>query len=383
AQKRSGDRAFSLARLTRPLAVCAMLALAACQSSGVEDTLNVEDSKVASSAAGLETIGSGPVTIGMVTGLAGTARASERDYRDGAKLAAQQLGGDAVTLAIYNAQANASGTKTAVDALVERGAKIIIGPAQAGLLNAVPSGGNPPVVAFVTNGAQRKNGVFAFLSDAVDSSIEAAAYAIGAGRKKIVIVHAADADQASLARLRSGISAKGGTVIADIPVSANSTGELASRAAQLQGAEAIVLAPGLRSPAATLAGLRATGALPASALILATPDFPPGPAGAGVLMCRVDQLAVGEITERFRTEFGRAMSRDAAYGFDAAALAIGIARARGAAGLTSGTLTSRSGFRGVLGSFRFSSSGAVERNCSIYRVEGNAFKMHDPAPNGF
>ncbi|MBN7783276.1 ABC transporter substrate-binding protein, partial [Nitratireductor pacificus] len=63
-----------------------MLALAACQSSGVEDTLNVEDSKVASSAAGLETIGSGPVTIGMVTGLAGAARASERDYRDGAKL---------------------------------------------------------------------------------------------------------------------------------------------------------------------------------------------------------------------------------------------------------------------------------------------------------
>ena len=79
-------------KLARSLALCAVLALAACQSSGVDDTLKVEDASVSPSAAGVETVGSGAVTIGMVTNLAGAARASERDYRDGAKLAAEQLG---------------------------------------------------------------------------------------------------------------------------------------------------------------------------------------------------------------------------------------------------------------------------------------------------
>jgi hypothetical protein len=51
--------------------------------------------------------------------------------------------------------------------------------------------------------------------------------------------------------------------------------------------------------------------------------------------------------------------------------------------LTVSTLTAKSGFRGLLGSFRFTASGAVERNCSIYRVEGSAFKLQDPAPEGF
>ncbi len=378
-----GKFRFSV-RLGRSLALCAVLALAACQSSGVDDTLKVEDASVAPSAAGLETVGSGPVTVGMVANLAGSARASERDYRDGAKLAAEQLGGDQVTLAIYNARSDAADTKKAVDTLVEHGAKIIIGPSQGGLLSALPAGGaNPPVMALVSNAVPRRPGVFAFLSDEVDGSIEAAAYAIGAGRRNIVIVHAADADGATLDRLRAGIKAKGGNIIATLPVAANSTDELAGKAAQLQAAEAVVLAPGLKAPGATLAGLRATGALPGNALVLATPGISPGPTVAGVLMCRVDQFAVGDITQNFRTKYGRAMTKDAAYGFDAAALAIGIARARGAAGLTVGTLTARSGFRGVLGSFRFTSSGAVERNCSIYRVEGNAFKLQDPAPEGF
>ncbi len=374
---------FSM-RLARSVALSAALSLAACQSSGVDDALKVEDASVSPSAAGVETVGSGPVTIGMVTNLAGAARASERDYRDGAKLAAEQLGGDQVTLAVYTARPNAADTKKAVETLIEHGARIIIGPSQANLLSAVPAGGTtPPVIALVSNEAPRKTGFFAFMSDEVDSSVEAAAYAIGAGHRNIAVVHPANADRATLERLQAGIKAEGGNIVANVPVATNSTSEMAGKAARLQAADALVLAPGLKAPAATLAALRATGALRENALVLSTPQLSPGPAVAGVLMCRVDQLSVGNITEHFRSRYGRAMSKDAAYGFDAAALAIGIARARGAAGLTVSTLTAKSGFRGLLGSFRFTASGAVERNCSIYRVEGSAFKLQDPAPEGF
>ena len=77
------------------------------------------------------------------------------------------------------------------------------------------------------------------------------------------------------------------------------------------------------------------------------------------------------------------MSTDAAYAFDAIALAAGLTRLKGDKGLTEAVLTSPAGFRGVLGPFRLEKNGSVRRNCSILRLEKNGLKLIDPAPDGF
>lgn len=380
---RGAMRSSSHGRSGLLLAIC--LGLAACQSSSVDDALDVKSEKVESVSAGLETIGSGPLVIGMLTGLAGSATAAERDYRDGARLAARQLGADQVTLAIYNARPNADATSQGFAALKEKGAKLVIGPARADLLaplSAMPASARPPVLAFVSNGAAHGGGVFAFLTDEVDNAVEAAAYASGAGRKKLFLVHDPSMGGAALKRLRDGIEAEGVKIIAAVS-SSGTGGSLAASGATLQNADVVMLAPGMKEPAQALAALRATGAMAPNALVLGSAEMTAQRALSGMLVCRVDQLSVGDVLERYRTEFGRRMSRDAAYGFDAAALAIGIARARGAEGLTARTLGARSGFRGLLGAFRFTGSGAVERNCSIYRVADAKFELQDPAPEGF
>ncbi|MCR4268055.1 ABC transporter substrate-binding protein [Nitratireductor sp. ZSWI3] len=367
-------------------ALALSLALAACQSSAVDDALDVEKDKASGVPAGLETVGSGAVTIGMITGLAGAAKAAERDRRDGAKLAAKELGSDQVTLAIYNARPATADIKAGIEALREKGARIVIGSVRADLAGSLagdPSADRPPVVAMVSNGAARGNGVYAFLFDEIDGAAETAAYAVGAGRKRIVLVHAPKMEKTALERLRRGIEAEGGTISAALAFPAVGGEQFAGDKAALQNADAVMLAPGLERPGVALAALRATGALAPAALILGSADMPAERTLSGMFVCRVDQLAVGDLTERFRTEFGRPMSKDAAYGFDAAALAIGIVRARGGDGLTAATLRARSGFRGLLGAFRFTESGAVERHCSIYRVADGKFQLQDPAPEGF
>ncbi|EKF20425.1 ABC transporter substrate-binding protein [Nitratireductor pacificus] len=362
----------------RSLLFAACLMLAGCQSATVDEALDVNGGKADPVAAGIETVGAGPVTIGMIVS---PGQATVRDLRDGAKLAAMQLGGDQVTLAIHG-----GGPKAGVEALAARNARIIIGPSgarEAGVVAAIAQQARPPVVALVANDVSRGPDMFAFISDETDSAIEAAAYAAGSGRKKIVLLHPPGQEQAMLARLRRNIEAKGGRITAALPFSSRASGGLASQVAALKQADALLLGPGLEAPAAALAAVRATGALAPNAMILGTAGLSAQRGLAGTLICRVDQAAVADVAERYRTEFGRAMTRNAAYGFDAVALAIGIARSRGADALDASTLRASAGFRGLLGAFRFKATGEVERNCSIYRLTDDKLELQDPAPNGF
>ncbi len=79
-------------------------------------------------------------------------------------------------------------------------------------------------------------------------------------------------------------------------------------------------------------------------MILGTGDWPQEQLAeavlAGALSCRFELHAVGGVGGRYHAQFGRPISADAAYGFDAVALAIGIVRAHGADRLTAVTLQS-------------------------------------------
>lgn len=362
------------------------LVLAACQSSSIDETFDEERGIVANVSPGLETIGEGTVTIGMVTGLAGPRNDLEVRYLSGARFAASQLGTDLVRLSIYNARPDKSGADEAISALRDAGAKLIIGPSGEAQLGAVAQNGGgdfPPVIALVSNDASRGKGIYAFVSNETDSAIEVAAYAIGAGRKDILLVHEAGAQEDSLARLRNAIASKGGRVSGVIGIEAKGDDPFADARKEITGAQAILLAPGFANPGIVAAGLKASGMLSTDAWLLATPEIGSGAGASGTYICRFDRMDIEKLSRQYQAEYGAAMSDAAAYGFDAVALSIGLVRTKGAASLSHEGLKSPSGFQGLMGAFRFSDSGAVERNCSIYRATETGYELIDPAPKTF
>jgi ABC-type branched-subunit amino acid transport system substrate-binding protein len=89
------------------------------------------------------------------------------------------------------------------------------------------------------------------------------------------------------------------------------------------------------------------------------------------------------IAERYQRHYKRPLSTDAAYGYDAIAIAAGIIRTKGATGLNAEALTSKVGFRGVTGLFRFAPSGHVERRLSLYAISGGKLNVLAQAPASF
>ncbi|NRG16407.1 ABC transporter substrate-binding protein [Rhizobiales bacterium] len=377
-------------RLRRGIMACGVpllaLIMAACQSSSIDEAFDEERGIVAKVSPGMETVGEGAVTIGMVTGLAGPRNDLELRYLSGARFAASQLGTDLVRLSIYNAQPTKSGIDEALSALRDAGAKLIIGPSDEAQLGAIAQHGNgdlPPVIALVSNDATRGKGVYAFVSNEVDSAIEVAAYAIGAGRKDILLVHPAGAPEDALARLGNAIVSKGGRVSGEIRIEANRDDPFADAQKEITGARTVLLAPGFADPGAIAASLKASRMLSADAWLLATPEIGSGAGASGSYFCRFDRLEIGGLAREYQAEYGVAMSDAVAYGFDAAALSIGLVRTNGASALSAEGLKSPSGFQGLMGAFRFSASGSVERNCSIYRAAQTGFELIDPAPKTF
>lgn len=120
--------------------------------------------------------------------------------------------------------------------------------------------------------------------------------------------------------------------------------------------EATCLLPA-RSPVIvpTVAGaIKASGQ--ANLVLVGTSAWPSNayadPAVAGAMVAMVEPDDTNLIADRYKRHHGRTLSSDAAYGYDAVAIAAGIIRVKGPAGLTAENLTMKTGFRGVTGLFR-------------------------------
>jgi len=101
------------------------------------------------------------------------------------------------------------------------------------------------------------------------------------------------------------------------------------------------------------------------------------------MLALVDQTALKRISKPFQEAYGRPLSLDAAYAFDAVAVAAGIVQAKGDQALTADALHATSGFAGATGVFRFDAQGRVERRFAVYRLAHGKPSLLDAAPMGF
>lgn len=367
------------------------LALTACQSDGVE-ALKTAATEAAPAE---QNFGSGPTTLAMLVPLSasGATGRKARDFRDGAALAMSELGNGKAQLTVYDIGAGSGQAAVLGQKAANAGAKLILGPTEpvslAALAN-VPAAQRPPVLALMGQSAPRVEGTYALVSDAVDSALEAADIVIGSGRKSFVAVAPAASVAAIGSRLARGVSEAKGEFVGIVPYASTGSalaGELGARKDLFAKAQGVMIFGEGRDPAAVAAALRSISALQPGATIIGnlgwTSDNFASPALEGAIVAMPDQVSLGQIADRYRAAKGRAITIEAAYGYDAVAMAMGIVRVMGPDALTTSALTTPTGFRGATGTFRLRSDGSVERPLSLYRFRGGALELLDAAPVGF
>ena len=362
------------------------LALAGCQATSTEDVLNVAPQLPVPVQ---ETMGAGPVMVAMLLPrrAAEPAAGRARDFAEGARLAVGDLGAGLLRVTVYDTAGNAESAAAMAQQAVAGGARLIIispdAESAAGIAAIKPSG-RPPAIAL--SGERGSAGLFAFTSDSIDSAIDGARAAIAMKQSRILAVVPEGFSASDRERFSNGVARNGGKLVGTVaypPVDAQIGPALKAEQARFQQANAVAIFGTGRAPAAVAQAIVAQGLGGSIATLVGNSGWPREihavPVLDGVLLALPDPEGPKAIAARYQAATGRPLSTDAALAYDAVAIAAGLVRHGGAAGLTTKALTANSGFRGVTGLFRFAKDGSVERRYGIHRIEsGKPVLLSDP-----
>lgn len=334
-----------------------------------------------------QTLGSGAVKVAYV----GVRRAeqpsrqADTEFRDGAALAVNTLGSDVVKLTMLETTEKPEAIEAAAKTLAREQVSLIITTARGAEFEAIQrglGGLQVPMIAFQTNEASLPEGVYPFMSSPADSLIEGASFAMAEGARHAVILASSAAEKLQAERIAQQIKAFGGKVEPIVEVAG---GALPARALASWGkADMVALMPGIKTPGEILK--KADAAKPplpgrrivASAVL--TPQDLNEPKLTGSIVCRYDQNVQARIGSRYMSSYGMPASTYAGYGFDAMAMAIGLAGRYGELAFAPERIMSPDGFSGSLGVFRLEGDRKVRRNCDIFKVAKGSYVFFQKAP---
>jgi hypothetical protein len=358
------------------LAAVLAAALAGCKTSGTVDAIETGATAAPATPAS-NVVGTGPVAVAIFTDSVGAPQLAA-DQRDGAALAVNQLAKDQITLTVYDAGPNGADIGADVKAAMAAGAKLLIGPpslASSPAWAKADPAKRPPAILLTAAPPKPVANAFWIVSSETDSATEIASYAGNAGKKQMLVAASAPLPPAEVAQIKGAIDVAGGALLGVVTVpSANMNRELPPQA------DAVIVYGSV--PATILNPLREAG-LRADAWVLGTSEWTSSAYVDGAFFAAIDQNGFRHISGGFRTAYGRGLTSDAAYAFDAIAVAAGIVRAKGVEGMSAAALKSPTGFSGASGLFRFKNDGRVERRFAIYKAAAKTASVHDPAPTGF
>lgn len=368
-----------------------MVLLAACQSAGPEDVLDLDPNMPIPAQ---ETTGAGPVSITLLlprTGDRGVAMMA-RDVHDGARLAVKELGAGAIRLVTFDTNGKADTARSHAEQAVADGTKLILTGLDRASTLAVAgiASSNRPVVIDLSSARPAGNGAYAFVSDAVSSALEGVRTAVGAKQSRVVVAAPEDMATADLDRLKRGIAGYGGTLtgVVRYPSAESAIGAALTRSrAAFEKAQTMVLMGSGRAPVVVARTVATGGYGNNITTLIGNSSWPPelfaDPVFDGVLIAMLDQRSLKELGSRYSAATGRSLSLEAAYAYDAVALAAGLVRSAGNEAITKGALSSKAGFHGATGIFRFEANGTVERRHRIYRIEGGKAQPLGDQPQAF
>jgi branched-chain amino acid transport system substrate-binding protein len=374
------------------------LTLAGCNSMGVDMPgvdLGKQAAPVPPPAGGPtvgETLGSGPVRIGMILPLTQNGAPSPVgvSMRNAAQLAIDEFAAPQITLMIEDDHSSSDGAAQAAQAELGAGAELILGPVFAPDVRAAAAAARSagrPMIAFSTDVSVAGQGVYllSFLIEGyVDRIIQ---YAASTGKKSFAIM-APQSDYGNVAAARFQQDA--GSLNAQVVVSARyspgqpgtAAQEVAAVAGQIDGLFIPEQAEGMPAVANALTATNVKTQLLGTgvwndARVLKLPQM------EGAWFSAPDNSGFNALAQRYKAKFNSEPTRLATLAYDAVTLAAALARNPPPDRYSERALTAVSGFSGADGVFRFRPNGTNERGLAVMQIEGGAAKAISPAPRSF
>ena len=374
-----------------------MLTLAGCNSSGLQvpNDFGGPAPSAAPPATGPlvgETLGTGPVRVGMILRLTQNGGQSQIgvSMRNAAQLAIDGFGAPYITLMIQDDHSSADAAAQAAQSELGAGAQLILGPVFANDVRAAASAAKSagrPMIAFSTDVSVAAPGVYllSFLIQGyVDRILQ---YAVSTGKRSFAIM-APQNDYGNVAAQR--FQEMAGNLNAQVAVTARySAGQMATAAQQVaavQGQIDALFIPEQADAMPAVAG--ALGSASVKTKFLGTGVWNDArvlklPQMQGAWFSAPDNSGFDAFAQRYRAKFNSDPARLATLAYDAVTLAAALARGGGPDPFNQAALTSVSGFNGADGVFRFRADGTNERGLAVMEIGDGAAKVISPAPRSF
>jgi branched-chain amino acid transport system substrate-binding protein len=374
-----------------------MLSLAGCNSAGLEIPNDgggpaPSSAQPASGAPVGETLGAGPVRVGMVLPLTqgGGPSPIGVSMRNAAQLAINDSGSSSITLMIVDDHSSPDAAAQAAQSELGAGAQLILGPVFANDVrsaSAAAKSAGRPMIAFSTDVSVAAPGVY-LLSFLIQSYVDRVLqYAVSTGKKSFAIM-APQNDYGNVAAQRFQDTA--GNLNVQVVVTARyASGQMATAAQQVAAAQGQIDALFIPEQADAMPAVAAAlGSASVKSQFLGTgvwndPRVLKLPQLQGAWFSAPDNSGFDAFAQRYKAKFNSDPARLATLAYDAVTLAAALAQGGSPNPYNQAALTNISGFNGADGVFRFRADGSNERGLAVMEIAEDGAKVISPAPRSF
>jgi branched-chain amino acid transport system substrate-binding protein len=374
-----------------------MLSLAGCNSAGLEIPNDgggpaPSSAQPASGAPVGETLGAGPVRVGMVLPLTqgGGPSPIGVSMRNAAQLAINDSGSSSITLMIVDDHSSPDAAAQAAQSELGAGAQLILGPVFANDVrsaSAAAKSAGRPMIAFSTDVSVAAPGVY-LLSFLIQGYVDRVLqYAVSTGKKSFAIM-APQNDYGNVAAQRFQDTA--GNLNVQVVVTARyASGQMATAAGQVAAAQGQIDALFIPEQADAMPAVAAAlGSASVKSQFLGTgvwndPRVLKLPQLQGAWFSAPDNSGFDAFAQRYKAKFNSDPARLATLAYDAVTLAAALAQGGSPNPYNQAALTNISGFNGADGVFRFRADGSNERGLAVMEIADDGAKVISPAPRSF
>jgi ABC-type branched-subunit amino acid transport system substrate-binding protein len=341
-----------------------------------------------------QAIGTGGVKVGLILpqSASGNAGLAAQSMKNAAEMAFSEFQNANVQLLVKDDAGSAAGAQQAAQQALTEGAEIILGPLFAVSVPAVAQltrARNIPVIAFSTDSSVAGRGVY-LLSFLPESDVNRIVdYAYGTGKRSFAALLPQNAyGNVVEVAFKQAVARKGGRVVAFERYGADRATAAKNIAAQLTGADALLLADDGEAVVATADALTAAGANLRNIQLLGTglwdnPRVFGSATMQGGLYAAPDPAGFRAFSGRYRAKYGNDPVRTATLAYDAVALVAALARTQGGQRFSPEILTNQSGFAGIDGLFRFRQDGGNDRGLAVMKVASGGGQPVAGSPKSF
>lgn len=341
-------------------------------------------------------IGDGHVKIALVLSMSANDAigAAARSVRHGAEMALAEWVGSDLQLLVEDDVSTSGDLERAIRHVLDEGAELIVCPMMhpdsIRTARKVAGQGGVPIIVFSDDRTVAASGIY-LLSDFQKPEVEwIVDFTIARGRRVLAaLLPDSPYGRTVEAAFRDTITRRGGTLagVEHYPAGAEPTRETAARLA-IDSIEAILLADGADGVARVARSLTSAGVARDRIQLIGTgawydPRTFAEPTLQGGWFASPNLNGYYVFADRYRQRFSEDANVSAVLAYDIISLASVLDKTYGSRRFSAEVLTDPSGFKGVVGQFRFRGDGTTERGLWVYRVTPSGADLLAQPPERF